>query len=118
MMMRSYAKCSLNANQNYSQLELHNCIPVNCLEKEMSNAWEKSKKESTKDKVSNLSEISPSFFFGGGDVIFLSMFPIWFPIVHHYYYWIFHVDAHGKRVKEMNLKNVCYQIILIYITWT
>jgi hypothetical protein len=46
------------------------------------------------------------------------MFPIWFPIVHHYYYWIFHVDAHGKRVKEMNLKNVCYQIILIYITWT
>jgi hypothetical protein len=44
MMMQSYAKCSLNANQIYSQLEFYYCIPVNCLEKEMRNAWEQSKK--------------------------------------------------------------------------
>jgi hypothetical protein len=44
MMMQPYAKCYFNANQNYSQLEFYYCIPVNCLEKEMRNAWEKSKK--------------------------------------------------------------------------
>jgi predicted membrane protein len=56
----------------------------------------------------NLSEISPSFFFFFFfffGLFSLYIFPIWFAIVHYYYYWTFHVDAHGKRVKEINLKN-------------
>ncbi len=53
MMMQSYAKCSLNANQNYSQLEFYYCIPVNCLEKEMRNAWEEQKKWTGKWREKN-----------------------------------------------------------------
>jgi len=45
MMMQSYAECSLNANQNYSQLEFCYCIPVNCLEKENEECMREEQKE-------------------------------------------------------------------------
>jgi hypothetical protein len=55
-------------------------------------------------------------------------------MVHHYYYWIFHVDAHGKGVYEDELekcmlsnyfnihnmdikKNTCYFVFSYLCNW-